>query len=70
MKITGIILLIVGLLMTVFTGFNLITKKKVVDIGALEINKEKKEPVSWSPVVGVIILASGIGLIAYDRSKK
>jgi len=70
MKTTGIVLLIVGLLMTIITGFNLVTKKKVVDLGSVEINKEKKEPVSWSPVVGVILLASGIGLIAFDRSKK
>jgi hypothetical protein len=70
MKTTGIVLLIVGLVMTIITGFNLVTKKKVVDLGSVEINKEKKEPVRWSPVVGVILLASGIGLIAFDRTKK
>ncbi len=41
MKTLGIILLALGLIMTVFTGFNLMTKKKVVDIGKLEINKEE-----------------------------
>jgi len=70
MKTAGIILLVIGLLMTIFTGFNLVTKKKVVDLGPLEVSKEKKEPVSWSPIIGVVILASGIGLLAYDRSKR
>jgi hypothetical protein len=35
MKNLGITLLIAGIIMTVFTGFNIITKKKVVDLGAL-----------------------------------
>ena len=70
MKTIGIILLVIGLGMVIFTGFTLVTKEKVVDLGPVEINKEKKNPVHWSPIVGVVLLASGIGLIAYDRSKK
>jgi hypothetical protein len=70
MKTAGIILAIVGLLMSIFTGFNMITKKKVIDIGSVEVTKEKKEPVNWSPAVGIVLLVSGIGLIAFDRNKK
>ena len=43
MKTFGIILLVIGLIMTVFTGFTMVTKKNVVDVGPLEINKEEKE---------------------------
>jgi hypothetical protein len=49
MKTLAIILLVVGIAMTLFTGFTLITKKKVVDLGAVEINKEEKTPIYWSP---------------------
>ena len=38
MKTAGIILLVVGLLMTLYTGFTYVTKEKVVDIGELEIS--------------------------------
>jgi len=60
MKNIAIILIIIGAVMTIFTGFNIITKKEVVDIGALEINKEEKTPIYWSPITGAIILAAGV----------
>jgi formate-dependent nitrite reductase membrane component NrfD len=60
MRTLGIILIIIGIVMTVFTGFNVITKKKVVDMGPLEINKEEKTPVYWNPILGLVILAGGV----------
>ncbi len=46
--------------MTVFTGFNIITKKEVVDLGPIEINKEEKTPIYWSPITGMILLVAGV----------
>jgi hypothetical protein len=68
MKNFAILLIVVGGIMTVFTGFNVITKKKVVDLGAVEINKQEKTPIYWSPVTGIIILA--VGAILLVTSKK
>jgi hypothetical protein len=67
MKTLGIILIIIGGLMSVFTGFNLITKKEVADIGPLEINKEKKTPVKWSPIVGGVLLVAGVVILVSNR---
>lgn len=69
MKTLGTILLAVGLVMTVFTGFNVITKKKVVDIGPLEVNREEKTPIYWSPVTGGILAAVGLVIILAGRKK-
>lgn len=69
MKTVGIALLVIGLIMTVFTGFNLITKEKVVDLGPLEINKEEKTPIYWSPVTGGILAAAGILILVLGRKK-
>lgn len=69
MKTLGIILLVIGLVMTVFTGFNLITKKKVVDLGPVEINKEEKTPIYWSPVTGGILAAAGLIILVAGRKK-
>lgn len=69
MKIFGIILLVVGLLMTVFTGFNIVTKKEVVDLGPVEINKEEKTPIYWSPVTGGVLAAAGIIVLLVSRRK-
>lgn len=69
MKTFGIILIGVGAIMTIFTGFNVITKKEVVDIGALEISREEKTPIYWSPITGVIILAAGVVVLLVSRKK-
>lgn len=68
-KTIGIILIIIGLLMIVYTGFNYVTEKKVVDVGPIEINAEKNHPVQWSPIVGVVLLVGGIIVVATGRSK-
>ena len=63
----GIVLVVIGIVMMAYTGFNYVTKEKVVDIGPLEISKEKNNPVSWSPIVGVVLLVGGIIVMARDR---
>lgn len=69
MKTLGIVLTILGILMMVFTGFNLVTKKEVADIGPVEINKEENNPVSWSPVIGGVLLVSGVALTVIGAKK-
>jgi len=68
MKIIGFALIIIGILMIAYTGFNFITKEKVVDVGPIEITKEKNHPVQWPPIVGGVVIAAGI--IALVGSKK
>jgi len=69
MRTLGIVLLVVGLVMTVFTGFNVITKKKVVDVGPLEINKEEKTPIYWSPITGGVLAVAGLVIILVGKKK-
>lgn len=68
MKNVGIVLIIVGAVMTVFTGFNILTKKKVLDLGSVEITSTEKTPVYWSPVTGVVIILIG-GLLVLANKK-
>jgi hypothetical protein len=67
MKTLAIVLIVIGGIMTVFTGFNLITKKEVADIGPVEINKTEKHPVAWSPIVGGILLIAGIVVLVSNK---
>ena len=69
MKLTGIALLIIGILLTVFTTFKFFTKEKVVDIGGLEITADKPHYFSWSPVIGIIVMGIG-GIVLWQASKK
>ena len=69
MKTLGIVILVVGIIMSVFTGFNLITKEKVVDLGAVEINKTEKTPIYWSPITGLVLIGVGGVILVAGRKK-
>jgi len=45
MKTLGLVLLVGRLIMTLLTGFNLVTRKKVVDIGDVQISRYEKTPI-------------------------
>lgn len=67
MKNIGIGLVVIGIVMMIYTGFNYVTKEKVVDLGPIEINKEQNHPVQWSPIIGGILLAAGIVIIVTNK---
>lgn len=68
-KKTGMVLVVIGAIMMIYTGFNYITTKNVVDIGPIEINKEVNHPVQWSPIVGGILLVAGVVMISTGKNK-
>jgi len=69
MKKAGIIILIIGLLLTIVTTFTYFTREKVVDLGNIEINANKRHHLSWSPLIGVAVMAVG-GVMLLVPSKK
>lgn len=69
-KSIGIILIAIGIIMMIYTGFNYVTKEKVVDIGPIEINQEKSNPVRWSPIIGGVIIVAGVVLVAIDKKNR
>jgi len=66
----GIGLIILGIMMVAYTGIDFITKKRVVDIGPIKIDKEEDHPVQWSPIVGVVLIIGGIGLAVRGRKER
>lgn len=69
MKTTGMVLLAIGLLLTIFTTFQFFTKEKVVDLGVIEITADKPHNYSWSPVIGIVVMGIG-GLLVWQATKK
>jgi uncharacterized membrane protein YdcZ (DUF606 family) len=68
-KTLGISLVVIGIIMMVYTGFNYVTKEKVVDIGPIEINAEKNHNVQWPPIVGLVLIVGGIVVIVLDKKR-
>ena len=68
MKNLGIVLIVLGLILTIYTGFSYFQKEKVVDLGKVEITADKKKNVVWSPIVGIVIMGIG-GIILWTSNK-
>lgn len=68
MKKYGVIISVVGIIVTAFAGFQFVTRKKVVDMGSLEMMANEHHTLGWSPYWGVGIIA--IGLIVYFVGSK
>jgi hypothetical protein len=69
MKPVAIILIVAGALMLIFRGFNFTKEKKVVDLGAVEINKKENHSVNWPAYAGGIALAAGALILVAGRKK-
>jgi hypothetical protein len=69
MKKVGIIILLIGLGLTIFTTLTVFTKEKIVDIGKVEITRNKPHRVKWSPLIGIAIMGIG-GIVLWQASKK
>jgi hypothetical protein len=69
MKKVGILIIILGLGLTFFTAFTLFTKEKVVDLGVVEITKNKPHHLNWSPLIGIGVMAVGAAVV-WQSGKK
>lgn len=69
MRVLGIILIIVGVLMLIFTNISFTKEEKVVDVGPLEINKKEKKTIDWPNYAGAIAVIGGIALVVLDRRR-
>lgn len=69
MKKAGIIIIILGLVLTIFTAITFFTREKVVDIGTLKITTNKPHHLTWSPLIGIAVMAVG-GVVLLVPSKK
>lgn len=63
----GMILIGVGIVALLYSGFTFTTKEKVADLGPIEINKEKKHSLNWPPVAGALMLIGGIVLMVTGK---
>jgi len=63
----GIVIVVIGIMMIVYTGFDFITTERLVDLGPVRIDKERNNFIQWPPVVGIVLLIGGIVTIAMDK---
>jgi hypothetical protein len=69
MKKAGIIIIVIGIVLTIFTGFRFFTREKIVDMGDLQISRNKKHTLAWSPLVGLAVIAVGGGVYLFGTKR-
>ena len=69
MKKAGIIVIALGLVLTIFTAFTFFTKEKVVDLGKIQITRDKPHNMNWSPLIGIATMAVGGGMLLFSFRK-
>lgn len=66
-KTIGIILLVVGIVIIIWTGFTYTKKEKVIDAGPLQVSADKQKTVNWPPYAGGILIVGGIILLVTGK---
>ena len=56
----GIVLIIIGIAMLIWTGFTYTKKEKVIDAGPIQVSADKQHTVNWPPYAGGILVIGGV----------
>jgi hypothetical protein len=62
--IVGIILIVLGIAGFATGGMSFTHQKKDVDLGPVQVSHEQKQTLPISPILSVISLLAGVGLVA------
>ncbi len=64
----GIILMVLGIVLLVWTGFTYTKKEKIIDAGPIQVSADREKTVNWPPYAGGIVLI--IGAVLFFSNKK
>ena len=68
-KIIGVLLIVVGVAMLIWTGFSYTQREKVVDAGPLHISADKQKTVNWPPYAGGVLIVAGVVVLVAGKRK-
>jgi uncharacterized membrane protein len=63
-KTIGLVLIAIGAVMLIWTGFSYTRREKVVDAGPIHISADREHTVNWSPYAGGVLLVGGVIILA------
>jgi hypothetical protein len=62
-KVSGLILIVLGLLGLAWGGFTYTSREKIVDIGPIHATRDETHHVPLSPIAGTVAIVGGIALL-------
>ena len=69
MKKIGIILIILGIVISVFSGITFRQEEEILEIGDIEVTREKEREVNWPQWAGVVVIAAGVVIFIVGHKK-
>ena len=69
MKVIGFILLILGIVVLLYGGITYNRQRTVLDVGPFKATATEQKNIPLSPIVGGIVLLSGIVLLVVPRKR-
>jgi hypothetical protein len=66
MKKIGIAIFLVGLGLTIFSTITFFTREKVVNLGEIEITRQKEHHLNISPIFGIFMMGIG-GIVVWQK---
>ena len=67
--LTGIILIVIGIVALAYQGITYTTREKVVDIGPIQMTADKTKTIPLPPILGGIALVGGIVLLVMGNKR-
>ena len=70
MRITGIVLIVIGVISLAIGGISYTKREKVLDIGPIEATAEREKTLPLPPLLGGLALAGGVVLLIAGSKKR
>ena len=67
LPVIGVLLIVLGIAALAFQGFTFFTQERVVDAGPFKLDWQKPHTVILHPIVGIISVIAGLGLVFAGR---
>jgi len=65
----AIILILLGIVMSIWKGFSFTRKEKVLDAGPIEISEDREHNVNWPPYAGAVLIVAGVVVLTMSKRK-
>ncbi len=66
----GILLVVLGILALTYQGFNYTRQKQVLDMGPMHATVDDTQRITVPPIVGGLVLLSGVALLVIGVKRK
>ena len=70
MRITGIVLIVIGVVSLAYGGISYTKREKVIDLGPIQATAERQKTIPLPPLLGGLALAGGVALLIAGARKR